>query len=113
MVDCGNSVFYAPKDRKVHADTARLNFGRAGHGDHVALLNVFTQWADSNFSAQWCFENFVQIRTMKRARDIREQLASLCDRVEVERKSNAADHEAICKAITGENAFVSGAAYRR
>lgn len=36
---------------------------------------------------------------MRRARDIREQLEALCDRVEVDKKSNK-DPDAIRKAIT-------------
>jgi pre-mRNA-splicing factor ATP-dependent RNA helicase DHX16 len=36
---------------------------------------------------------------MKRARDIREQLESLCDRVEIEKHSSQ-DNEQIAKAIT-------------
>ena len=30
-------------------------------GDHIALMNVFNGWAETNFAAQWCFENFVQV----------------------------------------------------
>lgn len=40
MLSVGNSVFYRPKDKKVHADTAKKNFYRPG-GDHMALLNVY------------------------------------------------------------------------
>lgn len=40
MLNVGNSVFYRPKDKQVHADTARKNFYRVG-GDHLALLNVY------------------------------------------------------------------------
>jgi hypothetical protein len=47
-----NAVFYAPKDKKIHADTARENFFKPG-GDHLTLLNVYTQWADTNYSTQW------------------------------------------------------------
>jgi hypothetical protein len=40
-------------------------------------------WAESDFSSQWCFENYVQLRSMKRARDIRDQLVNLMERVEI------------------------------
>lgn len=30
-------------------------------GDHLALHGVYTQWAETNFSAQFCYENFVQV----------------------------------------------------
>lgn len=29
-------------------------------GDHIALMNVYNGWAETNFASQWCFENFVQ-----------------------------------------------------
>lgn len=99
MLDVNNSIFYRPKENKVHADNAKANFARGGGGDHVMLMNAYNQWKDTNYSTQWCFENFIQVRSMKRARDIREQLSSLCDRVEVDRQSNN-DPIAIRKAIT-------------
>ena len=82
MLSVNNAIFYRPKDKIVHADTARVNFFRPG-GDHLTLLNVFEQWADTDFSTQWCFENFVQHRSMKRARDVRDQLEGLLERVEI------------------------------
>lgn len=84
MLDVQGSVFYRPKDKAIHADTARSNFARGAVGDHLALMNVYNEWADTNFSAQWCFENYIQIRGLKRAQDIREQLARLCERVEID-----------------------------
>ena len=82
MLSVGNSVFYRPKDKIVHADQARKNFFRAG-GDHLSLLAVWNAWAESNYSTQWCYENFVQYRSMSRARAIRDQLVGLMERTEV------------------------------
>lgn len=62
MVSCGSSVFYVPKDRKVHAENAHANFHRGDVGDHLALAAVYKQWEESAFATQWCFENFVQAR---------------------------------------------------
>jgi len=36
---------------------------------------------DSGYSTQWCYENFVQVRSMKKARDIRDQLDAMLERV--------------------------------
>ncbi len=41
-----------------------------------------------------------QVRSLRKARDIREQLAGLMERVELEVASNIADTDAICKAVT-------------
>lgn len=87
MLSVNNAIFYRPKDKKVIADAARAVFSRGGGGDHMTLLNCFVQWRDYGFSHQWCRENFVQGRTMKRARDIRDQLDGLLDRVEIKRCS--------------------------
>lgn len=85
MLSVGNSIFYRPKDKILHADNARVNFFRPG-GDHLALLNVYNQWKDTNYSAQWCYETFIQIRSMRRARDVKEQLLEICERVEIDAK---------------------------
>lgn len=101
MLSIGTSVFYRPKDKKVHADTAHQNFARGGGGDHIALLRCYREWAESDYSPQWCFENFIQIRNMKKARDVREQLEGLCERVEVDPNiSNPEDIESVLKAVT-------------
>jgi len=40
MLSVGNSIFYRPKDKQVHADNARMNFHTGNVGDHIALLKV-------------------------------------------------------------------------
>uniref|UniRef100_A0A6V3S0D1 RNA helicase n=1 Tax=Lotharella globosa TaxID=91324 RepID=A0A6V3S0D1_9EUKA len=97
MLSAGNAIFYRPKDKAVHADNAHKNFWKPG-GDHLTLLNVYTQWVESNYSVEWCYTQFLQARTMKRARDVREQIEGMMDRVEVEMKSTD-DHAKIRKAI--------------
>ncbi|KAL2319809.1 hypothetical protein Fmac_028778 [Flemingia macrophylla] len=100
MLSVGNSIFYRPKDKQVHADNARMNFHTGNVGDHIALLKVYNSWKETNFSTQWCYENYIQVRSMKRARDVRDQLAGLLERVEIELTSNANDLDAIKKTIT-------------
>ncbi|XP_052238691.1 pre-mRNA-splicing factor ATP-dependent RNA helicase DHX16-like [Dreissena polymorpha] len=99
MLSVNNAVFYRPKDKVVHADTARQNFFLPG-GDHITLMNVYNQWEETAHSTQWCFENFIQYRSMKRARDVRDQLEGLMERVEIEVTSNPLDTVSIRKAIT-------------
>ncbi|KAH6912777.1 pre-mRNA splicing factor [Coprinopsis sp. MPI-PUGE-AT-0042] len=101
MLSESGSLFYRPKDKKLHADQARQNFVRPG-GDHFTLLNVWEQWAEANYSVQFCYEQFLQAKSLGRARDIRDQLAGLCERVEivVEQNPNTNDVSPIQKAIT-------------
>ena len=102
MLSVNNAIFYRPKDKVVHADNARVNFFRPG-GDHLTLLNVYDQWVETGYSTQWCFENFIQHRSMKRARDVREQLEGLMERVEIEITSNPNDSVPIRKVSDGED----------
>ncbi|KAL7986308.1 hypothetical protein Chor_011474 [Crotalus horridus] len=99
MLSVNNAIFYRPKDKVVHADNARMNFFLPG-GDHLVLLNVYTQWVESGYSMQWCYENFIQFRSMRRARDVREQLEGLMERIEVDITSSEGDYIPIRKAIT-------------
>lgn len=99
MLSVNSAIFYRPKDKIIHADTARKNFNHI-NGDHLSLLNVYNQWRDSDYSTQWCYENFIQYRSMKRARDVREQLVGLMQRVEIEMVTNVTETVNIRKAIT-------------
>lgn len=99
MLSVNGAIFYRPKDKIIHADTARKNFNHM-HGDHLSLLQVYNQWAESDYSTQWCYENYIQFRSMKRARDVREQLVGLMQRVEIEMVSGLPETINIRKAIT-------------
>lgn len=101
MLSEASALWFRPKDKKVHADSARARFTIEEGGDHLTLLNVWTQWVDADFSQIWAKENFLQQRSLTRARDVRDQLAKLCDRVEVEISSvGMQDLVPIQKAIT-------------
>ncbi|RXW24506.1 hypothetical protein EST38_g1366 [Candolleomyces aberdarensis] len=109
MLSESGSLFYRPKDKKLHADQARQNFVKPG-GDHFTLLNVWEQWAETNYSQQFCYEQFLQFKSISRARDIRDQLAGLCERVEivVEANPNSNDITAVQKAITSGYFYNTG-----
>jgi ATP-dependent RNA helicase DHX8/PRP22 len=66
-------VFYRPKEKQSQADQKKAKF-HDPHGDHLTLLNVYNGWKQSGYSNPWCFENFIQARAMKLAKDIRNQL---------------------------------------
>jgi pre-mRNA-splicing factor ATP-dependent RNA helicase DHX16 len=101
MLSEASALFFRPKDKKIHADSARARFTNKEGGDHLTYLNIWDQWLDADFSPIWAKENFLQQRSLTRARDVRDQLAKLCDRVEVTLSTcGISDHVAIRKAIT-------------
>lgn len=102
MLGESSALFFRPKgEQRVHADSARARFTIKEGGDHLTYLNIWNQWVDNDFSTIWAKENFLQQRSLTRARDVRDQLAKLCERVEVTIAScGASNLEPIQKAIT-------------
>ncbi|KAF7634515.1 hypothetical protein Mgra_00006086 [Meloidogyne graminicola] len=92
------NVFYRPKEKQELADEKKSKFHQP-EGDHCTLLAVYNAWKHHHFSPQWCFENFIQVRTLKRAQDIRKQLLSIMDRHKLEIKSAGRDTQRIQRAI--------------
>ncbi|XP_023707092.1 pre-mRNA-splicing factor ATP-dependent RNA helicase DHX16-like [Cryptotermes secundus] len=84
-VNC--AIFYRPKDKRVDADTAQHSLFTPG-GDHLMLLNIDTQW---------CYANFLQHHSLKRGRDLRDQLMGLMARVDIDLVSEAGDTVGIRK----------------
>ncbi|KAL7064562.1 hypothetical protein AAHC03_05512 [Spirometra sp. Aus1] len=73
------NVFYRPKEKTELADQRKAKFHQP-EGDHLTLLAVYNAWRNNKFSAPWCYDNFVQARTLKRAQDVRKQLLGIMDR---------------------------------
>jgi ATP-dependent RNA helicase DHX8/PRP22 len=74
--------FYRPKEKASQADAKKAKFFQP-EGDHLTMLAVYQAWAASKFSNPWCFENFIQARSMKLAQDVRKQLVAIMDRYKV------------------------------
>ena len=67
------SVFYRPRDKQNLADQKRAKFFQPD-GDHLTMLAVYESWKEHGFSNEWCYDNFIQARSLKRAQDVRKQL---------------------------------------
>jgi pre-mRNA-splicing factor ATP-dependent RNA helicase DHX16 len=104
-----NSLFLRPKDKRVAADAARARFSSKEGGDFLTYLNIWNQFEENEFDSRWCAENFLQYRCLVRARDVRDQLVKLCERVELPESScGSNEYVPICKALT--SAFFINAA---
>lgn len=89
MLGEAGSLFFRPKDKKLLADSARARFTNKEGGDFLTYLSIFNQYVDSDYSYVWARENYLQHRSLNRARDVREQLIKLCERTEVEVTSSS------------------------
>ncbi|KAG6006701.1 hypothetical protein E4U21_006776 [Claviceps maximensis] len=79
MLSLQGVVFYRPKEKQAVADQKKSKF-HDPHGDHLTLLNVYNSWKQNSYSKPWCFENFIQARSMSRAKDVRDQLVKIMER---------------------------------
>ena len=98
MLGVGNSVFFSPKDKEKQAEQSRKAFASPA-GDHLTLLRVYKDWEQTQYSENWCREYFVQHRSMKRARDIREQVSALVEQLDLDKSSDPHNIDNIRKAI--------------
>ncbi|KAG5437463.1 hypothetical protein PCANB_000891 [Pneumocystis canis] len=73
------TVFYRPKDKQQQADQKKAKFHQP-EGDHLTLLAVYNAWKSNSFSNAWCYENFIQARSMRKAQDVRQQLLNIFQR---------------------------------
>ncbi|XP_026406840.1 probable pre-mRNA-splicing factor ATP-dependent RNA helicase DEAH5 [Papaver somniferum] len=97
MIQAGN-IFYRPKEKQEEADQKRAKFVHP-EGDHLTLLAVYEAWKANNFSTPWCFENFIQSRSLRRAQDVRRQLITILDRYNLVIGSAGKNFTKIRKAI--------------
>ena len=92
------SVFFRPKDKQAIADQKKARFHQP-EGDHLTLLTVYNAWKNSNYSNAWCFDNYVHARQLKRAQDVRKQLAGIMERYHIDIVSCGGDFNIVRKAI--------------
>lgn len=98
MIQTGN-VFYRPREKQAQADRKKGNFFQP-EGDHLSLLTLYDAWKANQFSGPWCFENFVQLTSLRRAQDVRKQLLDIMDQYKLDIVSAGNDRTKIRKAIT-------------
>jgi len=92
------SVFYRPKEKQAQADSKKAKFHQP-EGDHLTLLTVYNGWKASKFSNPWCYENFIQARSMRRAQDVRKQLLGIMDRYKHDILSCGRNYNRVRRAI--------------
>jgi len=74
--------FVRPKDAQKEADEAKAKFSHKD-GDHTSLLNVYHAYKASADDSSWCYENFINNRSLKSADNVRTQLVRIMKRFNV------------------------------
>uniref|UniRef100_A0A7S1G4C4 RNA helicase n=1 Tax=Bicosoecida sp. CB-2014 TaxID=1486930 RepID=A0A7S1G4C4_9STRA len=74
--------FMRPKDAAAAADKAKDSFKHTD-GDHLTLLNAFHAYMQAHGDKDWCWEHFINYRSMKSAESVRAQLQNIMVRAKV------------------------------
>lgn len=92
------NIFYRPREKQAAADQKKAKFFQP-EGDHLSLLTVYESWKAQKFSSPWCFENYLQARSLRRAQDVRKQLLTIMDRYKLDVLSAGRNFNKIRRAI--------------
>ncbi|EFH47800.1 EMB3011 [Arabidopsis lyrata subsp. lyrata] len=92
------SVFFRPKERAEESDAAREKFF-VPESDHLTLLNVYQQWKEHDYRGDWCNDHYLQVKGLRKAREVRSQLLDILKQLKIPLKSCGPDWDIVRKAI--------------
>jgi pre-mRNA-splicing factor ATP-dependent RNA helicase DHX15/PRP43 len=75
-------AFMRPKEAQKAADEAKSRFAHVD-GDHLTMLNVYHAYKANNEDTNWCWDNFLNHRSLKSADNVRSQLSRIMKRLNV------------------------------
>ena len=75
--------FMRPKDNMDAADDAKLLF-KNNNGDHLTLLTAYNHFKLNDADPNWCKKFFINIRSMKAADDVRNQLCKILTKLNIQ-----------------------------
>ncbi|EFC46607.1 predicted protein [Naegleria gruberi] len=84
--------FVRPKGQQREADSAKAQFQHQD-GDHLTLLNAFHAFGQNGYDKKWCFDNYLNYRSLRSAESVRKQLDQLMAKSGINRVSE--DHNSV------------------
>ncbi|KAI9202218.1 P-loop containing nucleoside triphosphate hydrolase protein [Polychytrium aggregatum] len=85
------NVFVVPSGQRREAEEERRKFA-VEEGDHLTYLNVYNAFIRSNRSAKWCYQHFLNHKSLQRAVSIRNQLSKYASRFGIPIQSALRSH---------------------
>ncbi|XP_049887810.1 ATP-dependent RNA helicase DHX33-like isoform X2 [Pectinophora gossypiella] len=74
------NIFHTPMHKREEAIKVKQKFV-SPLGDHITLLNVYKAFCKAPLKKQWCKENYLNHKNLTYASEIRQQLLSICQRL--------------------------------
>merc|ERR1712086_211771 len=95
-----DSLFFSPAKERQRADAARMKFA-SPDGDHLTLLAVISGHDEAKGTMEWCKDNFVNKRNVRKVKDMTKQLHELCGKFKIRVSSCGDELEPLLKCIAG------------
>ncbi|KAM0287728.1 hypothetical protein ACHAQH_000259 [Verticillium albo-atrum] len=92
------NVFYRPKERQDEADAQREKFW-VHESDHLTYLQVYSAWKSNGMSDGWSVKHFLHPKSLRRAKEIRDQLLDIMKMQKMQMLSCGMDWDIIRKCI--------------
>lgn len=73
------SIFVNSSEDREKSGAAKMSFAHKS-GDHLMMLNVYKGYLAGRCDARWCRDNFLDIRSLKTATEVRNQLVQFCEK---------------------------------
>ena len=67
------TIFIRPNNDRKTADESKSQFEHKD-GDHLTLLNAYYAYKENGEDAKWCYDNYLNIRSLRQADNVRSQL---------------------------------------
>jgi pre-mRNA-splicing factor ATP-dependent RNA helicase DHX15/PRP43 len=74
------AIFMRPKEQAKLADDAKAQFA-VDDSDHCTLLNAYNEYLFNNKSRDYCWDNFLNERSLNQADNVRNQLVRIMQKV--------------------------------
>jgi len=92
------NIFFRPDGRAEESDAMREKF-MVPESDHLTLLNCFLQWERHSYSGDWCRKHFVNLKAMRKVREVRAQIEDIMQAEKMPVKSCGDEWDIVRKAI--------------
>lgn len=93
-----DSVMFTPQSKREEALETRKKF-ISSDGDHVTYLNIYRAYKSVRGNKEWCHENFINLRNMRLALEVRKQLRGICVKLELPIESCGQDTSVLRKCL--------------
>ncbi|GAW81615.1 pre-mRNA-splicing factor ATP-dependent RNA helicase PRP16 [Plasmodium gonderi] len=92
------AIFLEAKENSEAIESKKEKF-TVPESDHLTLLNIYLQWRSHNYSPRWCTENFIQYKSLNKAKEVYSQLTDIIKTLNMKNVSCNNKWESVRKTI--------------